>query len=99
MNAIHIILITLIILVAIIVTYYIRKITKLKFYKTRITEAEKVIEDELEIRYDLIQSTKTIVQKNTKMDLNFYEDLANTKNSNINTIEFEKKLTVQIILK
>lgn len=96
MNAIHIILITLIILVAIIVTYYIRKITKLKFYKTRITEAEQVIEDELEIRYDLIQSTKTIVQKNTKMDLNFYEDLANTKNSNINTIEFEKKLTQAI---
>ena len=96
MNAIHIVLITLIILVAIIVTYYIRKINKLKFYKTRTTEAEKVIEEELDIRYELIQSSKEVVKKNTKMDLNFYEDLEKTKSANISTIEFEKQLTQAI---
>jgi hypothetical protein len=96
MNAIYIILITLIIIVAVMVTLYIRKMDKLKFYKTRTVEAEGVIEKELEIRYDLVMSSKALVKKNTKMDLNFYEDLEKTKSANINTIEFEKQLTASI---
>ena len=96
MNAIHIILITIIILVAVIVTLYIRKMNKLKFYKRRTVEAEKVIEEELENRYKLIESSKDVVKKNTKMDLDFYDDLEKTKSSNINTIEFEKQLTAAL---
>ncbi len=96
MNATHIVLITLLIVVTILVTLYIRKISKLKFFKIRTNEAEKVIEEELKIRHELIMSTKPIVQKNTKMDLNFYDDLENIMNSNINTIELEKKLTAAI---
>ena len=96
MNAIYIILITLIIIIAVMVTLYIRKMNKLKFYKTRTVEGEGVIEKELEIRYDLVMSSKALVKKNTKMDLNFYEDLEKTKSANINTIEFEKQLTASI---
>jgi len=96
MNATHIILITLLIIITILVTLYIRKIFKLKFLKTRTNEAEKVIEEELKLRHDLIMSTKPIVKKNTKMDLNFYDELEKMTNSNINTIELEKQLTASI---
>ena len=96
MNATHIFLITLVILIAIVVTLYIRKMSKLKFYKTRTTEAEKVIEEELKLRHELINETKPIIQKNTKMDLDFYEDLEKYTSSNISTIELEKQLTACI---
>ena len=96
MNAIHIVLITILILTTIIVTLYIRKNNKLKFYKRRTEAAEKVIEEELDIRYELITSSKEVVKKNTKMELNFYEDLEKTKSANINTVEFEKQLTTAL---
>lgn len=96
MNAIHIVLITLIIVAAIVVTLYIRKMNKLTFYKTRKIEAEKVIEEELNNRYELIQSSKEVVKKNTKKEMDFYQQLENTKNANINTIEFEKQLTTAL---
>ena len=96
MNATHIVLITLLIVVTIVVTLYIRKISKLKFYKTRTTEAEKVIEEELKIRQDLINETKPIVKKNTKMELDFYDELEKLTSSNISTIELEKQLTACI---
>ena len=96
MNAIYIVLITLIIVVAIVVTLYIRKMNKLKFYKTRTIQAQSVIEEELEKRYELIISSKDIVKKNTKKDMDFYEQLEKTKSANISTIEFEKQLTTAL---
>lgn len=97
MNATHIVLITLLIVVTIVVTLYIRKISKLRFFKTRTTEAEKVIEEELKLRHDLIKETKPFIQKNTKMDIDFYDELEKMTSSNINTIELEKELTKAIV--
>ena len=90
------ILLTIIIIVSILTVLYISLYNKIQFSKIRIKEAEQVIVDELTHRYELIMKTKKIIERNTKMDLNFYNDLEKIKGSNITSYELEKKITEAI---
>lgn len=96
MKLVLIILLTLIIAFSIIAMLYISLYNKLQFYKIRINEAEKVILEELEIRYELLMSIKDIIKKNTKMDLNIFKNLEELKKTNVSSYDFEKKLTTSI---
>lgn len=92
MKTIIIILLTIIILIAIITMIYIVLYNKIQFSKIRIEQAEKVINDEIKNRYDLIIKCKTAIEKNTKMDLTLFSDLEKVKETNISPYDFERKI-------
>lgn len=93
MNTIIIVLSTIIIIISIIAISYITLYNKIQFSKIRIEEAERVILEELKIRYDLIMSSKTTIEKNTKMDLSMFQELETRMNSKITSFELERKIT------
>lgn len=96
MKTIVIILLTIIIILAIASAIYIILYNKLQFAKIRIEEAEKVILEELQNRFDLIMKIKPTIEKNTKMDLNLFSELEKSKKSNISSYDFDKKITKSI---
>lgn len=96
MNTIIIVLLTIIIIASLIAMLYIILYNKLQFSKIRIEEAEKVILDELNTRYDLIDKCKKIIEKNTKMDLTIFSELEKTKKINISSYDLEKRITEAI---
>lgn len=96
MHTILIILLTIIIIVSLLTMLYIITYNKIQFSKIRVEEAEKVIIEELEKRYELINKCKKEIEKNTKMDLSLFSDLEKAKKSNISSYDFEKRLTEAI---
>ncbi len=96
MNAIIIILLTLIIIIAIFAMLYITTYNRIQYSKIRVESAQKLILEELNNRYELIMKSKETIEKNTKMDLTLYSDLEKIKNTNISSYELEKKITTAI---
>lgn len=86
-----IIILTLIIIVAILTMIYINNYNKLLYYKKRVEYAESVILEELNVRLELVNKTKSIIKKNTKMDLDIYETLEKAKDSP--SMDYEKEIT------
>ncbi len=97
MQTIIIVLLTIIIVLSILATIYISLYNKLQFSKIRIEEAQKIIVDELQNRYNLIQSSKKTIEKNTKMDLSMFDELEKFKNSNTSSYDFDKKITSVLV--
>ena len=93
MQTIIIILLTIIIFISIIAMLYIILYNKIQFSKIRTEQAESVILEELENRYNLIEKCKTAIEKNTKMDLTLFSELEKRKNSNTSSYDFERKIT------
>ena len=75
MNATVVVIATIALLIVIIVCVYIYNLSKLKTYKSRLDGSVKVINDELENRFKLILDTKSMVNKVTKKELDFYKNL------------------------
>ena len=96
MNATLIIFATIALLIVIIVCVYIYNLTKLKTYKSRIDGSSKVIIDELEERFQLILKTKPMVNKITKKEIDFYNELEKIKKSSISSYELDKKINSAI---
>ncbi|MCH5166720.1 MAG: LemA family protein [Erysipelotrichales bacterium] len=93
MQTMIIILLTIIIFISIIAMLYIILYNKIQFSKIRTEQAESVILDELQKRYDLIKKCESAIEKNTKMDLTLFSDLERIKNSNTSSYDFERKIT------
>lgn len=96
MNTTLIIIFITLIIIGLITLLYISLYNKLLFYKIRIEEAEKLIIDELENRYNLIMSCRKTIEKNTKKDINIFKELEDVKDTNITPYEFEKKISKAI---
>lgn len=92
MQTVIIILLTIIIIISFIAMIYIILYNKLEFSKIRTEQAENAILDELHNRYDLIMKCKKGIEKNTKMDLSIFSDLEKTKQTNISSYDFERKI-------
>lgn len=75
---------------------YIVLSNKIKYSEIRLNEAEKVIIDELNNRYELIMKTKPTIEKNTKLDLTIFSELEKVKNTNISSYDLDKKITIAI---
>lgn len=91
-----IVLLTIIMVISIICAIYIILYNKLQFSKIRIEEAEKVILEELQNRFDLIMQAKPTIEKNTKMDLDLFANLEKSKKSNTSSYDFDRNLTQAI---
>lgn len=92
MQTIVIILLTIIIFISIIAMIYIIMYNKIQFSKVRVEQAENVILEELQNRYDLIIKCKKSIEKNTKMDLTLFSDLEKAKETNISSYDLERKI-------
>ncbi len=89
MNATVVVLATIALLIVIIVCVYIYNLSKLKTYKSRLDGSVKVINDELENRFKLILDTKSMVNKVTKKEMDFYKNLEDIKNTNITSYDLD----------
>ena len=96
MNTTLIIIFIILISIGLITLLYISLYNKLLFYKIRIEEAEKLIIEELENRYNLIMSCRKTIEKNTKKEIDIFKELESVKNTNITPYEFEKKISKAI---
>ena len=92
MQTVIIILLTIIIFISIVAMLYIILYNKIQFSKIRSEQAESVIIEELQNRYDLIIKCKQAIEKNTKMDLTLFSDLEKAKQTNISSYDLERKI-------
>ena len=93
MNPVIITILTIIIIIAILFMFYITNYNKLLYYKKRVEHAESVILEELNVRYELVTKTRKTIEKNTKMDLDIYDNLDKSKSAQTNIVDYEKELT------
>lgn len=96
MNTILIIIFTLILISFIFATIYVLKTKKLEYYKIRVDEAEGLIIEELNRRYEDIMKTESIIQKSTKKKIDFYKELEKVKKSQITSYEIDVEITKAI---
>ncbi len=89
MNATVVIIATIALLIVIMVCVYCYNLSKLKTYKSRLDGSIKVINEELENRFKLVLDTKTMVNKVTKKEMDFYKHLEDIKNTNIEAYELD----------
>ena len=87
-----IVVLTIILVAAIITMIYITLYNKIQFSKTRIDQAQKMIVEKLNNRYDLIMKCKQEIEKNTKKELTLFSELEQLKEKNISSYELEKKI-------
>ena len=87
-----IVVLTIILVAAIITMIYITLYNKIQFSKTRIDQAQKMIVEELNNRYDLIMKCNQEIEKNTKKELTLFSELEQLKEKNISSYELEKKI-------
>ena len=96
MNATVVIIATIALVIVIIVCVYYYNLSKLKTYKSRLDGSIKVINEELENRYKLVLDTKTMVNKVTKKEMDFYKHLEDIKNTNIAANELDAEINKAI---
>lgn len=97
MNTIIIILLTLVIIITLLISLYIKEKSNLLYYKIRVDKAEKEIEDELDNRYKLVKEAEKSIKKSTKMDLKNFKELDELKSKNtISPIDLDNKLVETI---
>lgn len=91
------IILTIIIIISILILIYITLYNKILFLKTKISEANEVITNELNIRYEIILSLKKVIEKNTKMDISIFQELENQKKATTSSYEFDDKINKSIL--
>lgn len=86
------ILLIIIILLCIGGIYYIESFNKLNDLKTKIMEAESIIDENLRIKYDTLIRISNSLKKNMKSDKNYFKEYEQLKNRNISNFDMDRKL-------
>lgn len=97
MNIVYTLLVILII-VCIVGLIYIYYYNKIQDAKLRIDEAERIIDDNLRIKYDLMINIKTEIRKTTKSKKIDFKDLESIKDMDISNFDLDRKLIEQLTL-
>ena len=87
-----IVFLLIVIAVSILAIIYINSYNDLQYLKTKIEQAEAVIDDSLRKKYDLIVKANTIVKKELKSKKEFFKDLKTLKDLKISNFDFDRKL-------
>lgn len=93
MNGVVTICLSLLIFCGIIATVYIIFYNNIQAFQIKINEAESIIDDLLRKKYDLLDSMKNTVIKNTELPEKTFDTFNNLKKLNISSFELERKLT------
>lgn len=86
------ILLIIIILLCIGGIYYIESFNKLNDLKTKIMEAESIIDENLRIKYDTLIRISNSLKKNMKSDKNYFKEYEQLKDRNISNFDMDRKL-------
>lgn len=72
---------------------YVYQYNKLQHSKTKINQAEYLIDEALRNRYDILLKIDKLVKKKLKKDKTFFTGLEDIKNENISNFDLDRKLT------
>lgn len=91
MNTLSIFLI-IIIIFGILGIVYVYNYNKLQYLKTKIEQAENLIDESLRTKYDLIVKINSLVKKVTKNKKEYLKEYVNLKNHKISNFDLDRKL-------
>ena len=83
----------IVIIVGALAVLYIYQYNKLQHSKTKIDQAEGLIDEALRERYDLLLRADKLVQSELKNDKTFFKGLDKVKNDDISNYDLDRKLT------
>lgn len=86
------IVLVIIIIVCLGSIYYISAFNKLNDYKTKVMEAEAIIDENLRTKYDALIRISNNIKKNMKTDKNYFKDYEKLKDINISNFDMDRKL-------
>lgn len=94
-------LLFILILVGALGILYVYQYNKLQHSKTKIDQAECLIDEALRHRYDVLCSADTLVKNELKVKKSLFGELENLKQENISNFDLDRKLTeyVSILMK
>ena len=87
-----IVILSVFIFIAALVIIYFLVSRNLKSYKIKIDEAEFLLNELLNEKYDLLVSIEYIITSETDVDNKVFTNLKSIKKQNISTFDFDKKL-------
>lgn len=87
------VLLIIIIILSLIGIYYAVMFNKLNDLKTKVMEAESIIDDNLRIKYDSLIKLSIKIKKHMKSDKNYFKEYEKLKDMNISNFEMDRKLT------
>ena len=88
----------LVIIGCLIGIYYIISFNKLNDLKTRIEEAESIIDENLRIKYDTLMRISNSLKKKMKENKNYFKEYEKLKDKNISNFEMDRKLNEGLTL-
>jgi len=86
------ILLIIVILLSLAGIYYIINFNKLNDLKTKIREAESIIDENLRIKYDNLMRISNTLKKKMKTNKNYFKDYEKLKEVNITNFDMDRKL-------
>lgn len=72
--------------------YYITSFNKLNDLKTKILEAESIIDENLRTKYDTLIRISNTLKKSMKTDKNYFKEYEKLKDVNISNFDMDRKL-------
>ncbi len=97
MNFLSIILIIIIIL-SLIGIFYVQIFNKLNDLKTKIEEAESIIDENLRLKYDILIRLSNTLKKEMKDNKNYFKEYEKLKEMNISNFDMDRKLNEGLTL-
>ena len=91
MEIIYIILI-IIFLIAILGMFYVHYYNDLQYLKTKIEQAEGIIDETLRNRYDLVVRTSDVVKTHLKEKKDYFKEYISLSDDKISNFEMDRKL-------
>ena len=87
-----IVFLLIVIAVSILAIIYINSYNDLQYLKTKIEQAESVIDEALRNKYDLIVKASSIIKKELKTKKEYFKDIKSLKNEKISDFDMDRKL-------
>ncbi|MBQ9833784.1 MAG: LemA family protein [Bacilli bacterium] len=82
----------IIVVVGLLAIIYINNYNNLQYLKTKIEQAENVIDEALRNKYDVIIKINSIIKKELKTKKEYLKDIINIKDEKISNFDFDRRL-------
>jgi LemA protein len=82
----------IIIIICLIGIYYIHAFNQLNDLKTKISEAECIIDENLRVKYDTLIRMSNTIKTNMKSNKNYFKEYEKLNNMNISNFDMDRKL-------
>lgn len=87
-----IIFLIIVIAIAVLAIIYINCYNELQYLKTKIEQAENIIDESLRNKFDLISKANTTIKKELKSKKEYLKDINKLKDMKISNFDFDRKL-------